>query len=246
MAIKDAAVGWARAKPVPAMVAIVAAGLVFGGAVGTVAGFKIEQHRAAAGVNRLKAKVAPGQPTRTTTTNPRVKHSALANERVGTVTAIGADSITLNTTRLGVLKLRTTSATHFEQVRGATVTDIKAGSRAVVTLGGDVLVVAASSLLGRPVTKVAGDSFAIGEGRRAGCYDDLVVEGEDGRDDLGCESLRYREEQVGARGRSSDGQGRVRCRRSRPVAGGKRVREVNASCVPLTSGSRRARLRSWD
>lgn len=169
MAIKDSADGWVRAKPVQAMVFVVVGGLVVGGVVGLAAGYKIEQNRVASGVNRLKAQISQSHQTKSAATKPAaVKGFGLSNERVGSLTAIGASTISLRTQRLGVLQLHTTSLTQYEQAGSGPQSDITVGSRALLTIGGDVLVLAKGSLLGRPVTKVAHDSFSYAKANTTG------------------------------------------------------------------------------
>jgi len=143
------------------MVSIVIAGLVVGGVVGLGAGYKIEQNRVSAGVNRLKAQVAQGHRTTPTSTNPAVKRLSLSNERIGSVTAISTDTIGLRTKKLGVVQLQTTNATQFEKAISGSRSAVTVGSRAVLTIGGDVLVFSNGSLLGRSITKVGPNSFTL-------------------------------------------------------------------------------------
>jgi hypothetical protein len=150
-----------------ALLVLLVVGLVLGGVVGLAAGYEIEHHRVASGLNRLRAQTKPGTGGQAGTTptvktsGPGIKASGLANERVGVVTANGASSISVRTPRLGVLQVHTTSATQFELAKRGSRSDIVAGSRAVVTLSGDLLVLGSKSLLGRAITGVNADSFSV-------------------------------------------------------------------------------------
>jgi hypothetical protein len=168
VAIKDSADRWVRDKPVQAMVSIVIAGLVVGGVVGLGAGYKIEQNRVASGVNRLKAQVAQGHRTKPKATKPAAKGFGLSNERIGAVTAVGATTIGLRTKRLGVLQLHTTNTTQFEQAAGGSQSALSVGSHAVLTIGGDVLVLPKGSLLGRAITNVAQNAFTLAKVGKTG------------------------------------------------------------------------------
>jgi hypothetical protein len=159
--IKDSAEGWVRGKPLRRMLFIVVAGIVLGGVVGTAAGYKIEQNRTSSGVNHLKAQITRAHSIPTATTKPGAKSLVLPAERAGTVTVVRANAITLATKRLGVLRILTTTATQVEDVGGGSKADVKVGGRAIVTIGGDVLLLSGKSLLGRPITNVTSDSFAV-------------------------------------------------------------------------------------
>ena len=160
VAVKDSVANWLRAISTRAM-PLVAMGIATGLVVGIGAGYKIEQNRTQSDVSRLKAQIKQIKHAKSGTTNVAVKRSGPFNQRLGTVTAVGADTIRVATKRLGVVQLHSTSATHFERASLGTKTDITIGRRALLTLSGDVLVLARGSLLGRPITKVASDSFSI-------------------------------------------------------------------------------------
>ena len=163
MGIKGSAESWARGRPARAIAVILAAGLVIGAAVGLGAGYKIEQHRVASSVKRLQVQlVSPTNQSTPGTTRPAASKSGLGSERVGTVTAVAADTIGLATKRLGVLQLHATSATRFERAVVGSKADITLGRRVLIPLGGrEVLILPPSSPLGRPVTEVANGSFSV-------------------------------------------------------------------------------------
>jgi hypothetical protein len=166
VAIKDSADQWARGKPMRALLVLLVVGLVLGGLIGSAAGYEIEHHRVASGLKRLRAQTKPGTAGEAGTSpvktgGPGIKTSGLANERVGVVSAIGANEISVRTARLGVLQVHTTSATQFELAKSGSRSDIAAGSRGIVTLTGDLLVLGSKSLLGRAITGVAADSFSV-------------------------------------------------------------------------------------
>jgi hypothetical protein len=162
VAIKEPADGWIRSKPMRAMSVVLAGGLVFGGLVGLGAGYKIEQHRVSSRVTQLRTQLAGQSHQVTPATTPVTKRSGLGAERVGKITTIGADTITIATKRLGTLQLHTTSATKIERAVAATKSAITIGRPVLITLsGGDVIVLPPASSLGRPVTKVAPDTFSI-------------------------------------------------------------------------------------
>lgn len=154
MPIKDSAETWIRGKPAQAAVIIAAVGLVLGGVIGLGAGYTIEKNRTKADVDRLKAALkAGGKP---------VTVSGTLGQSVGKVTAVGTDTITVDTKRKGSQEFRTTAETRFEQaVKGAT-SDITVGSRVLVTINGrEVIILSDTSKIGRKVLTVGSDSFSI-------------------------------------------------------------------------------------
>jgi len=145
---------------------VVAVGLVFGGLVGVGAGYKIEQNRVSSGVKRLNAQLASQSgavaPIAQAKTAPVAKKSGFGAERVGKITAVSADSISVATKRLGTLQIHTTSTTKIERAEPGTKTDVAVGRSVLITISGrDVIVLVSGSLLGRPVLKVARDSFSV-------------------------------------------------------------------------------------
>ena len=167
MAIRESTDSWVRAKPMRAMAVILAAGLVFGALVGLGGGYKIEQNRVSSGVARLRTQLASQTHQATPSSTPGVKtpvtkKSGLGTERVGKISAIGADTITVATKRLGTLQVHTSSATKIEQAVKGTENDITAGRSVLITINGrEVIVLPSGTLLGRPVMKVAADSFSV-------------------------------------------------------------------------------------
>ena len=162
MAIEEPTDGWIRSKPMRAITVVLAGGLVVGGLVGLGVGYKVEQNRVSSRVTQLQAQLAGHSHQAAPATTPVTKRSGLGTERVGKITAIGADTITLVTKRLGSLQLHTTSATKIERAVTGTKGAITIGRPVLITLTGrDVIVLPPASSLGRPITKVAPDSFSV-------------------------------------------------------------------------------------
>jgi Domain of unknown function (DUF5666) len=162
VANKESADGWIRSKPMRAMTAVLAGGLVLGGLVGLGVGYKIEQNRVSSRVTRLRTQLASQSHRTAPATTPVAKRSGLGAERVGKITAIGADTITVSTKRLGTLQLHTTSATKVERAMTGSKSAITVGRPVLITLSGrEVIVLPPASSLGRSVTKVAPDSFSV-------------------------------------------------------------------------------------
>ena len=113
-------------------------------------------------MTQLRTQLASQSHQAAPATTPVTKRSGLGAERVGKITAIGADTIAVATKRLGTLHLHTTSATKIEQAVTATKSAIAVGRPVLITLSGrDVIVLPPTSSLGRPVTTVAPDTFSV-------------------------------------------------------------------------------------
>jgi len=151
VAIKDSAENWVRGKPMQAMVLIAAAGIVLGGIVGLGAGWKIEQNRTKDDVSRLKAG-----------SGGAAVGSGPLGQRVGKVSAVTDGTLTVVTKKAGTQAVKTTTLTSVEQATKGTPADITVGRRVLLTLNGnDVIVLPAGSKLGRLVSNVTTDSFAV-------------------------------------------------------------------------------------
>ena len=153
MAIKDSAESWVRGKPVPAMVVVALIGAVVGGVIGLGIGFKVEQSRTRDDVKRLREQI---------------KSSGAANpkgpigQRVGEVTGSSAGSLSLNTKLQGPQQVTTTATTPYEKTAAAKTADIAVGRRVLISTGGrEVILLPASSKLGRVVASVGSDTFTI-------------------------------------------------------------------------------------
>ena len=145
---------WYRGRPVLSMIVVGVVGLV----VGLGAGYKIEQSRTRSDVNRLKAQI---HNTAATGTKPIASHSGLLDERVGKASVVKAGSVTVVTRKGRSFQVQTTGA-KFERAVSGRKTDIAVGHRVLVSgSGSDVLVLPPTSLLGRLVTHVAGNSFSV-------------------------------------------------------------------------------------
>lgn len=95
-----------------------------------------------------------------TTTGP--SPMGVLGRRVGKVTVIGTDTITIVTKLIGAVQLRTPSATKYERAVTGNRANITVGLRVLITLrGADVLVLPQDSRVGRLVTNVASGSFSI-------------------------------------------------------------------------------------
>jgi hypothetical protein len=146
------------------MILIAAVGIVVGGVAGLGAGFKIEQNRTRSDVKKLRAQLANHSGSGATTPTG----SAALGQRIGKVTKSAGGTITITTKRQGAQDLLTTATTQFEKAAKGSTTDIVVGRRVLVTVSGaNVIVLPTTSQLGRPVTSVGSDSFAIGKTNNA-------------------------------------------------------------------------------
>jgi len=159
VAIKDSAETWVRGAPGQAMILVAAVGIVVGGVAGLGGGFKIEQNRTKADVKQLRAELQARAPGAAATAG------ASLGQRIGKVTALTAETITIQTKKKGAQAVHTTTATLFEQLTKGANADIAVGDRMLVTLSGtEVIVLPASSKLGRMVTAVTSTSVALAKG----------------------------------------------------------------------------------
>ena len=157
MAIKDSAETWVRGKPAQAVVVVAVIGLVIGGVIGLGAGYQIEKNRTKSDVSKLKKIIAGGSGG----SGPAFGNGPLG-QRVGKVTALGTNSITVATKRQGTQTFHTSATTQFEQTVKGKTSDITAGRRVLVTISGrDVILLPVGSKLGRLVTTVGSESFSI-------------------------------------------------------------------------------------
>ena len=164
MSIKDSAETWVKGAPGQAMILIAAVGIVVGGVAGLGAGFKIEQNRTRSDVKKLRAQLANQSGSGGTAPSA----SAALGQRIGKVTKSANGAITIATKRQGAQDLLTTATTQFEKAVKGSTSDIVVGRRVLVTVSGaDVIVLPTTSQLGRPVTSVGTDSFAIGKTNNA-------------------------------------------------------------------------------
>ena len=157
MGIKDSTENWVRGKPAQAMILIAALGLVVGGVIGLAGGYKIEQSRTKSDVQRLqdqiKAAIASGVD---------VPGTGPLGQRVGKVTAVKGTTITVSTNEQGSQTLNTSASTAFETTEKGSASDITVGSRVLVALNGaNIIVLPKDSRLGRLVTNVGSETFAI-------------------------------------------------------------------------------------
>jgi hypothetical protein len=151
--IKDSAEGWVRSKPVLAMIAVAAIGLVIGGIVGLGAGYKIEKNRVQDDVQRLQEQLRAAGAT---TANPKVV------QRVGDVTAVSGTTLTVRTRFQGDQDIQTTSTTPFETTADGDVADIVVDKRVLVATGGrEVIILNDGAEIGGQVTKVNDDGFTV-------------------------------------------------------------------------------------
>ena len=158
MAIKDSYENWVRGKPVPAMILVVAVGIVIGGALGAGAGFKVEQNRTRADVKRLQQQI------KLQSDGGAVVGLGPLGQEAGTVTATATDSFTLATKRQGTQQVKTTAATQIETTTTGKTSDIAVGRRVLVTINGRddiVLPTDVNDKFGRQVTNVGTNSFSI-------------------------------------------------------------------------------------
>jgi hypothetical protein len=156
MPSKDSTEDWVRKGPVPAMAVVTAIALVIGALIGVGAGFKIEQKRTKDDVKRLqqelKASASAGQ----------VTGSGPLGQRIGQVTAVKPDSITVATRKVGSQEIKTTTATRIDKVVKGSIANIVAGRRVLVATGGrEIIVLSPQSKMGRVVSRVATDFFTI-------------------------------------------------------------------------------------
>ena len=143
---------------------LTAIGLLLGGVVGLGAGYKIERDRTRSDVRRLTANLTKDKKTTPTgAKRTAVKEIALLNERIGRVTKIGSDTITVQTKRGRTFSsIHTTNATRYEQAAAGKRTDIAVGRRILTTTSGsDAIVLAQHSALGLAVSKVASNSVSL-------------------------------------------------------------------------------------
>jgi hypothetical protein len=153
VAIKDSAETWVRGKPTAAMILVAAIGVVVGGVLGLGAGYKIEQNRTSSDVAKLKNELKAKGVQNT---------AAPLGQRVGKVTAVTSNSISVQTPKQGVQEMRTSSATQVEKTAAAKTSDIAVGKRILVTISGtDVIILPTGSKLGRVVSIVSKGSFQI-------------------------------------------------------------------------------------
>jgi hypothetical protein len=163
VSIKGSTETWVRGAPAQAMILVAAVGIVVGGVVGLGVGFKVEQNRTRSDVKKLRAQLAKKD---TAGTAPSV--SASLGQRVGRITKTTGATITVTTKRQGSQELLTTASTQFEKTAKGTTADIVVGRRVLVTVAGtDVIVLPATSQLGRTVSSVGSGSFAIAKTNNA-------------------------------------------------------------------------------
>ncbi len=133
-----------------AIVLIAAAGILVGGVIGLGAGWKIEQNRTKDDVKALKAQIPGGA-----STGP-------LGQRTGKVSAVTDGTITMTTKKAGTQSVHTTVATKVQKVSPGTAANITVGKRLLLTNdGSNVIVLAQGSKLGRLVTNVTTESFAV-------------------------------------------------------------------------------------
>jgi hypothetical protein len=162
VSIKDSAETWVRGAPGQAMILVAAVGIVIGGVAGLGGGFKIEQNRTKSDVKQLRAELQAKAPGAAATAGGSL------GQRIGKITALTANTVTIQTKRKGIQALHTTSTTVFEQLTKGANADIAVGDRILVTLAaGQVIVLPSSSKLGRMVTAVTNTSIALAKGSAA-------------------------------------------------------------------------------
>ena len=155
MSIKTSADEWVRKGPTQAIAVIAAVGLVVGGLIGLGVGFKIEQSRTKSDVTKLQKQLKAKTATKATSTGA-------LGQRVGKVTATTPGSITVTTKQRGAQTIVTTATTVFEKAAPGTIADVHTGLRVLVTVGAkEMIVLPATSKLGRVVTKVGSDLIKI-------------------------------------------------------------------------------------
>jgi hypothetical protein len=155
MSMKTSADEWVRKGPTQAIAVIAAVGLVVGALIGLGVGFKIEQSRTKSDVTKLQKQLKAKAPT-------KGAFSGALGQRVGKVTASKSGSVTVTTKQRGAQTIVTTAKTVFEKAAAGTIADVHTGLRVLVTVGAkEMIVLPATSKLGRPVTKVASDLIKI-------------------------------------------------------------------------------------
>jgi hypothetical protein len=158
MSIKTSADEWVRKGPTQAIAVIAAVALVVGAVIGLGVGFKIEQSRTKSDVTKLQKRLKAQTPTKGSSTEA-------LGQRVGKVTATKAGSITVTTKKRGTQTVVTTATTVFAKAAHGTIADVHTGLRVLVTVGAtEIIVLPATSKLGRVVTKVGSDLIKIAKG----------------------------------------------------------------------------------
>ncbi len=161
MALKDSLQRWLRSGP-QAVAVVAAVALVIGALLGLGLGYKIEKSRTQSDVKRLQKEIKKlgggGQK----------KKGGAVGQRIGKVTANVNGTLTVTTAKTGSQVVQTTSATKVEHATNGKVQDVTVGRRVLVTPGGaEVLVLPATSPLGRVVQKTSSTSFTIAAGNGA-------------------------------------------------------------------------------
>jgi hypothetical protein len=150
--IKDSAESWVRSKPMLAMVAVAAIGLVIGGIVGLGVGYKVEKNRVQDDVQRLQRQLREAGAT---TSSEKVV------QRVGEIKAVSGSTLTVKTRLQGDQDIQTTSAAFQKTAEGKTA-DIAVGDKILVATGGhEVIILGDDSEIGREVTRVTDDGFTV-------------------------------------------------------------------------------------
>jgi hypothetical protein len=155
MGIKDSTENWVRGKPAQAMILIAALGLVVGGVIGLAGGYKIEQSRTKDDVKRLQEQIRAAAAQGADVGGP-------LGQRFGKVTAVKDTTITMSSNEQGSQTVNTSANTAFATTEKGTTSDLTVGSRLLVALNGaNVIVLPKDSRLGRLVTNVGSETFAI-------------------------------------------------------------------------------------
>jgi hypothetical protein len=131
--------------------ALVVCSALFGTACGSSGGAK----------SSSTTRSTPTPSTRHQTTPPRGTSATKIHKRVGKVAAVGTNTITITTKRLGGLQLHVTSATSIERAVAGTVADIAAGRQVLIPNLGQVIVLPHGSTGGRLVATTTKGSFSI-------------------------------------------------------------------------------------
>jgi len=153
VAIKDSTETWVRSKPMLAMVAVAAVGLVIGGVIGLGVGYKVEQGRTRDDVKRLQQQIKDSGAA-----NPNAK----VVQRVGSITGVSGTTLTVKTKLQGPQSVQTTATTPFEKTVAGTAADVAVGKKVLVATGGhEVIILPTTSEIGRPVSSVASDGFSV-------------------------------------------------------------------------------------
>ena len=151
MSIKTSADEWVRKGPTQAIAVVAVVGIIVGGLIGLGVGFKIEQSRTKDQVNKLQKQAA----------SLGVVIGSLGR-RVGPVTATSAKTLTVTTKKDGSQTLETTPQTLIGRATAGTIADVHPGRRILVTNGGsEIIVLSATSRLGRPVTNVGSAAITV-------------------------------------------------------------------------------------